>query len=195
MGVITGKGKPIVKKEILTNDVISNASIVPPSNNNNNNAQQRDPCGSKAPGQQSGSPGHSASMKGSCIAGHAALTNSTLSSHALGSHSPRCPVHGTPGVPHPLIAISHPHMPPGHIVMCSAGHAHIAPAHMAAMSQSQYVTTGPKEVPCPKPPPPPVAPKPNVKGVDNRRSLDIVASNCFPKATSNSPSKGVVSPQ
>ena len=177
-----GKGsKSIVKKEILTNDVISNASIVPPSNNNNNNAQQREPCGSKGPCQQSGSPSHSASMKGSCIAGHAALTNSTLSSHALGSHSPRCPVHGTPGVPHPLIAIGHPHMPPGHIVMCSAGHAHIAPAHMAAISQSQYVPSGPKEVPCPKPPPPPVAPKPNVKSIDNRRSLDIVASTAAPR--------------
>ena len=167
----------IVKKEVLSNDVISNANVVPPSNNTNNNAQQSG--GASKGGSQGGSPVHGAAMKGGCIAGHAALTNSTLSSHALGSHSPRCPVHGTPGVPHPLIAIGHPHMPPGHIVMCSAGHAHIAPAHMAAMQQSQYVSTGPKEVPCPKPPPPPVAPKPNnanVKSIDNRRSLDIVAS-------------------
>ena len=195
---------PVVKKEILTNDVISNANVIPPSNNTSANLQQQlrelSLNGSTSvrsvppversvkgplpplppPSGPGGSPSHG--VKGTCIAGHAALTNSTISSHAVTagvSHSPRCPVHGTPGVPHPLIAYSHPHVPPGHIFMCSAGHAHIAPAHMAAMSQPQYVTTtGPKEVPCPKPPPPPIAPKPK-GGVDTRRNLDIVASTTF----------------
>lgn len=194
---------PIVKKEILSSDVISGASVnaqggsggsvQPQSKEQQPGApavngtvgvergammQAMGPVNAgPGPGGPGGSPIHIAGVtKGTCIAGHAALTNSTISSHAMGSHSPRCPVHGTPGIPHPLIAINHPHIPQGHhIVMCTAGHAHIAPAHMAAMSQPPLMPSGPKEVPCPKPPPPPVAPKPSGKAGD-RRSLDILAS-------------------
>ena len=113
----------IVKKEILTNDVISNANIVPPSNNTNNNAQQCGGKGGASGGHQSGgSPVHGATMKagggGGCIAGHAALTNSTLSSQRAGQPLPAVPRARNPGSP----PSPDRHRPPAH---APGSHRHV----------------------------------------------------------------------